>query len=85
MPCTAMFILPAVMLSTGMAMLMSMMVALHIGVKGQIACQIGFHGIICCSAYSAEKLNSGFRQGSLCSPSDSAADKCIHALGCKEA
>lgn len=81
----AVFIFSAVMAAAGMVVVMTMMIALYIGIKGQIAGQISLDGIIRRSGHSAEKLNSGFCQSSLGSSADSSADKDLYALRRKEA
>lgn len=81
----AVFIFSAVMAAAGMVVVMTMMIALYIGIKGQISIQISLDGIICRSGHSAEKLNSGFCQSSLGSSADSSADEYLHTLRRKEA
>lgn len=81
----AVFIFSAVMAAAGMVVVMTMMIALYIGIKGQIAGQISLDGIIRRSGHSAEKLNSGFCQSSLGPSADSAADEHLHTLRRKEA
>lgn len=74
MPGTAVFVLAAVMLTAGMAVLMAVMVTVYIGIEVQIACQVRFDGIVRHSGYASVQLNSGFCQSRLRSAADSAAD-----------
>ena len=69
----------ASMLAAGPAfvMMFSVMVAVDIGVKGQVSGQIGFHCLVRAAGNAAVELDSGFRQGCLGAAADAAADQDI--------
>ena len=70
----AVLVFPAVMLSAGMPMLMTVVAAAHIRIVCEISCQISVHRIICTAGYAAEKLNASLRQRHLRSAANPAAD-----------
>ena len=71
---TAMLVLSAMMLATGMTVLVTMMITLYIGIEVQISGQVCLNSIVRHTGYTAVQLDSCLCQCHLCTTADSAAD-----------
>ena len=78
-----MFMLAAAVFAAGMiavAVCMVMMVAVHVGIKGESPRQQGCYGFVCRTLHAAVQGDAGLGQGHLRAAADAAADQRIDAL-----
>ena len=78
-----MFMLAAAVFAAGMvavAVCMVMMVAVHVGIKGESPRQQGCYGFVCRTLHAAVQSDAGLGQGHLRAAADAAADQRIDAL-----
>ena len=83
MAAAVMFMLAAAVFAAGMvavAVCMVMMVAVHVGIKGESPRQQGCYGFVCRTLYAAVQGDAGLSQSHLRSAADAAADQRIDAL-----
>ena len=83
MAAAVMFMLAAAVFAAGMvavAVCMVMMVAVHVGIKGESPRQQGCYGFVCRTLHAAVQGDAGLGQGHLRAAADTAADQRIDAL-----
>ena len=83
MAAAMMFMLAAAVFAAGMvavAVCMVMMVAVHVGIKGESPRQQGCYGFVCRTLHAAVQGDAGLGQGHLRAAADAAADQRIDAL-----
>lgn len=83
MAAAVMFMLAAAVFAAGMvavAVCMVMMVAVHVGIKGESPRQQGCYGFVCRTLHAAVQGDAGLGQGHLRAAADAAADQRIDAL-----
>lgn len=83
MAAAVMFMLAAAVFAAGMvavAVCMVMMVAVHVGIKGESPRQQGRYGFVCRTLHAAVQSDAGLGQSHLRTAADAAADQRIDAL-----
>lgn len=83
MAAAVMFMLAAAVFAAGMiavAVGMVMMVAVHVGIKGESPRQQGRYGFVCRTLHAAVQSDAGLGQSHLRTAADAAADQRIDAL-----
>ena len=83
MAAAVMFMLAAAVFAAGMVAMtvcMVMMVAVHVGIKGESPRQQGCYGFVCRTLHAAVQGDAGLSQSHLRAAADTAADQRIDAL-----